>query len=61
MSEFLSEQDIRKLTGRVKRALQEDYLKRERIPYRLNAKGELVVSRSLVEAPLPEFEMGPVR
>jgi hypothetical protein len=61
MSEFLSEADIRKLTGRVKRALQEEELKRMRIPYRINARGELVVRRGLVEAPLPEFEMGPVR
>lgn len=61
MSEFLSEQDIRKLTGRVKRALQEEELKRQRIPYRFNAKGELVVRRNLSEKPLPDFELGPVR
>lgn len=61
MSEFLSEQDLRKLTGRVKRALQEEELRRQRIPYRKNARGELVVSRRLTEKPLPEFELGPVR
>lgn len=61
MSEFLDEQDIRKLTGRVKRALQVEFLRREGIPFRLNDKGELVVRRSLAEKPLPEFDLGPVR
>ena len=61
MSEFLSEQDIRKLTGRVKRALQEEELKRQRIPYRINARGELVVRRGLSERPLEDFQLGPVR
>lgn len=61
VSEFLTEQDIRKLTGRVKRALQEAELLRQRIPYRINARGELVVRRGLSEKPLPDFELGPVR
>ena len=61
MNEFLSEDDIRKLTGRVKRALQEEYLRRERIPFRYNARGELVVRRSLVDKPSEEFQLGPVR
>jgi hypothetical protein len=60
-TEYLSEADIRKLTGRVKRKLQVEYLQRERIPFRVNARGELVVRRNLVEKPLPEFELGPVR
>lgn len=60
-SEFLEEADIRKLTGRVKRALQEEELRRQRIPFRHNAKGELVVRRNLVEEPLRDFELGPVR
>jgi hypothetical protein len=34
---------------------------KERIPYRINSKGELVVRRYLTEKPLPEFELGPVR
>jgi hypothetical protein len=61
VSEYLDEADIRKLTGRVKRKLQIAFLERERIPYRVNSKGELVVRRNLVEKPLPEFELGPVR
>jgi hypothetical protein len=60
-TEFLDEQDIRKLTGRVKRKLQISSLQRQRIPFRVNDRGELVVRRNLVEKPLPEFELGPVR
>ena len=45
MTEFLTETDIRKLTGRVKRKLQIAYLIRERIPYRVNDRNELVVRR----------------
>lgn len=60
-SEFLSEADLRKLTGRVKRKLQAEWLDREDIPYRYNARGELVVRRNLTEKPLPDFELGPVR
>jgi len=61
MSEFLTEEDLRRLTGYVRRAKQEEELRRQSIPYRKNARGELVVSRNLVEKPLPEFELGPVR
>lgn len=61
MSEFLDDADLRRLTGYVRRAKQEEFLKRERIPYRINARGEVVVRRSLVEKPLPDFELGPVR
>ena len=61
MNEFLTEEDIRKLTGRVKRALQAEELRRRKIPYLINARGELVVSRRLNERPLGEFELGPVR
>lgn len=60
-TEFLDEADLRKLTGRVKKKLQVAELVRQRIPYRINAKGEIVVRRNLVEKPLPEFELGPVR
>lgn len=60
-SEFLEEADIRKLTGRIKRAKQIEELHRQKIPFRINAKGELVVRRNLVEMPLPQFELGPVR
>jgi hypothetical protein len=61
LNEFLNELEVRKLTGRVKRALQEAELRRQKIPYRINARGELVVRRNATEKPLPEFELGPVR
>lgn len=60
-TEFLEEADIRKLTGRVKRVKQIEELHRQKIPYRINARGELVVRRNLVDKPLPDFELGPVR
>ncbi len=59
-TEFLDDDDLRRLTGYVRRAKQIAYLERERIPYRVNARGELVVKRSLTEKPLPEFELGHV-
>jgi biotin operon repressor len=60
MREFLSDEDLRTLTGYVRTCKQIEYLKREGIPYRLNAKGKLVVSRNLASKPLPDFELGPV-
>lgn len=59
MSEFLSEDDIRKLTGRVRRSKQMEELDRKGIAYDTNARGELVVRRDY-KKPLPEFELGPV-
>lgn len=61
MSEFLDDADLRRLTGYVKRAKQVEFLEREQIPYRINARGEVVVRRSLTEKPLADFELGPVR
>lgn len=58
-AEFLEEADIRKLTGRVKRALQIEELKRKGIPYDTNARGELVVRKDY-QKPLEEFELGHV-
>lgn len=60
-TEFLDDGDLVRLTGKVRRRKQIEYLVKERIPYRLNSKGEIVVRRNLVEKPLPEFELGPVR
>lgn len=59
-TEFLDDGDLERLTGYVRRSKQVEYLKRERIPYRINARGEIVVRRSMTEAPLPDFELGPV-
>lgn len=58
--EFLEEDDLRTLTGYVRTYKQIEYLEREGIPYRLNARGKLVVRRNLAEKPLPDFELGPV-
>lgn len=60
-TEFLDDGDLRTLTGYVRTAKQIQWLEKERIPYRLNSRGKLVVKRNLVEKPLPEFELGPVR
>jgi hypothetical protein len=59
-TEFLDDGDLERLTGKVRRSKQIEFLKKERIPYRLNSRGELVVRRNLVEKPLPDFELGPV-
>jgi hypothetical protein len=60
MREFLSDEDLRTLTGYVRTCKQIEFLEREGIPYRLNAKRKPVVSRNLASKPLPEFELGPV-
>lgn len=59
MAEFLSEEDIRKLTGRIRRSKQMEELDRKGIPYDTNARGELVVRKDY-QKPLSEFELGPV-
>lgn len=61
MSEFLDDDDLHRLTGYVRVHKQIEYLEKQRIPYRINAKGRLVVRRNLSEKPLPDFELGPVR
>ena len=60
--EFLSDEDLRTLTGYVRTCKQIEWLEKQRppIPYRLNSRGKLVVRRNLVEKPAKEFELGPV-
>jgi hypothetical protein len=60
-TEFLDADDLRVLTGYARRTKQIEYLKRERIPFRVNARGGLVVRRNLKDKPAQEFELGPVR
>lgn len=45
---FLTDDDLRRLTGRPRRAEQRRYLEREAIPYRINDRGQIVVSWSAV-------------
>jgi hypothetical protein len=60
-TEFLDDGDLERLTGYVRTAKQIDWLQKQRIPYRLNSRGKLVVRRNMVEKPAPAFELGPVR
>jgi hypothetical protein len=59
-TEFLDDEDLKRLTGYVRTAKQIEWLGKQRIPFRLNAKGKLVVRRNLVEKPRADFELGPV-
>ena len=59
-TEFLDDGDLERLTGYVLRKKQIEWLERNRIPYRLNARGVPVVRRNL-EEPVSTFELGPVR
>jgi hypothetical protein len=59
-TEFLDDGDLERLTGYVLRKKQIEWLERNRIPYRLNARGVPVVRRNL-EEPVSPFELGPVR
>lgn len=49
MSIFLAPEDVRKLTGRARKALQIAYLKDNGIAFRVNASGWPVVTLSEIE------------
>jgi hypothetical protein len=66
MSLFLEPGDIAKLTGCKRRKDQLAWLKAEGYPFKLNKRGEIVVSRAYVEhrlgvgaapAPEPDFDV----
>lgn len=62
MSELLEPSELRKLTGRPQKSKQIDWLRKEGIPFRVNATGHPVVTWSAVNgkpaapapAPAPE-------
>jgi hypothetical protein len=58
---YLDSAELRKLTGYCRRSKQRAELERQRIPYRVNAKGEIVVRRDHAEPEVAEPELGPVR
>ena len=60
MSEFLSAEDVRQLTGYVKPSKQIQWLTRNRVPHYVNRFGRPVVNRSL-SPHVARPELGTVR
>lgn len=62
LSAFLNQEEMICLTGYLRRADQIRWLERSKIPFIINAKGDPVVSSSVLNArPLTRFELGAVR
>jgi hypothetical protein len=55
---FLTEEEMRQLTGRTLKAYQIQWLKEQAIPFRINAIGHPVVVRAVIEGhkepPMPQ-------
>jgi hypothetical protein len=49
MSLFLDNQELAKLTGRKIKSLQIEWLRKEGVPFRINATGHPVVTRSVID------------
>lgn len=60
---FLTDEQLRELTGYVKRSKQIEWLTRNRVPHRVNAAGRPVVlaDQVLDKSAVTPFELGPVR
>jgi len=59
MSIFLDDDEIAKLTGRKIKSLQIETLRKQGVPFRINATGHPVVARSAIDKPLPVDDAKP--
>ncbi len=59
MSLFLEDDQIARLTGRKTKTKQIEWLRREGIPFRVNARGHPIVTRSVIEGTGPQAKEQP--
>jgi len=59
MSLFLEDDQIARLTGRKTKTKQIEWLRREGIPFRVNATGHPIVTRSAIEGTGPQAKEQP--
>lgn len=58
---FLTDEQLRQLTGRRHKSRQIEWLKSEGIPFRVNATGHAVVTRGVIEGRKENQEQTPRR
>lgn len=61
LTAFLSDDDLRQLTGYKKPCKQIEWLRKRGIPHFINARRKPVVSRDLNAQPVAKPQLGPVK